>query len=126
MNKWEAAKALLDSMVFPTQKFKECAKKFEEHRNGGTELVFGVETQPKSHKQKKDNHNGNRTKVSDLLDVNGFKTEFVRDYCFECRKVIKLEGIIFNDELNLCHNKIFVEDKGIPSPSDVFDGGLDL
>lgn len=125
MSKWETAKAQLDSMVFPGQRFKERDKKFREFRNGGTEQIFGVETSSKAHRQKKENHNGSRTKVSDLLEVNGFKTEFTSDYCFECSRVIKLVGTIFSDELNLCYSKTFIEDKETKAVN-VYAGGLNL
>lgn len=125
MNKWETAKAQLDSMVFPAHKFKERDEEFRKSRGFSEKHIFGVETSPKAHKQKKENHNGTRTKINNLLEVNGFKAEFIRDYCFECKKAVKLEGIMFNDELNVCYIKTFIEAKEIKAV-DVYAGGLNL
>ncbi len=118
MNSWDMAMVELDKMAFPSDKFFDYLKKGD-----GKYEFFGISKNSKRHIEGKNVHSGERTKISGLLDINGFGTEFVRDYCFSCKKVIKLQGVIFNNDENVCYVRVFLESKNAETFEEL-DGGL--
>lgn len=105
-------------MVFPNDKFVARLKEGE-----GNYEFFSISRNSKRHNAGKNSHPGERTRVGGLLNIGGFGADFIREYCFSCKKVIKLEGIIFNNDENICYARTFLDNK-TPETFEELDGSL--
>lgn len=130
MTKWETAKAKLDDMEFPGQEFY-AQTQGRSYKTVADVVVTddtlnGISKTARRHKSGKTSHQGMSVKISNLMTIEGYPTEFIRDYCLKCKRETKLQGTVFNSKENSCYTKIFKEDKSGFDDNDLdeFMGGL--
>lgn len=130
MTKWETAKTQLDAMEFPSQAFYAGSKGRSYTTVAGVvvedEQLNGIHKTARRHKLEKTSHQGMSVKITGLMTIEGYATEFVRDYCLKCERETKLQGTVFNPKDNSCYIKTFKEDKSdFDSSVEEFMGRLD-
>ena len=84
---WEEAKLKLDAMDFPDN--------------------VGRRTLGEKHKEKGEEHETRAFIFDQLIDT--FLCRFKYTICEECRKTIKQEAVMFNNQENKCYNKKYMK-----------------